>query len=421
MTIARYVGLSAEESFNQKDNPPEADFHVDITSATLDAPSDTQMFYGGGLQRSAKVHRPGFYSPDGNIVYAFDVRTITYLLAWTLGGYMFTEDAEGLNTHECYGSKDNILPSFVTRVGKDFFEHVFTGCVIDSLEIQVEDGFAVATATINAAQDAKDRLKEISELSLPEEYPLAFHEVTATKKDKDGNGEDISADVRSITININNNMDADQGRGLGSRHPYRIIAGERETTISKPLFYRGSGPLEELWGQETGVSQGGPETFELELDFDGGEFGAIKLLFPRCIYTQVQQQPSNRDITTQGTDVRALLGDEVELANGNGEKVETEVYAKVDNGEGRVMKDTLTYEVTFEEENEEDNVDIAIYSDEEKENEVETVTTGSGGTAIATLTRGDYWFTASKDGFEDYEGSFTVDADKTVTFTLMEV
>ena len=62
---------------------------------------------------------------SGNIVYAFDIKTIRWLLKWTLGGYVFT-DLD--NLHEIYASDDTDLPSFTARLGKDLFEHVFAGC-----------------------------------------------------------------------------------------------------------------------------------------------------------------------------------------------------------------------------------------------------------------------------------------------------
>ncbi len=331
MTVARYIGLANESQFNEE-TPPEAVVHLDIASSTLDAPTDTQMFYGGGLQRSARLHRPGFYAPTGNLVYAFDIKTIGYLLAWALGGYGYEADggtAVGHHKHQFYGSPLNILPSFVARVGKDHFEHIFSGCVINSLEIQVEDEFTMATADITAAKDSKGDLKEIPELLLPDEYPMAFYEVTAHKQYVGETDNEISAVVKSVTITIDNNQDADAGRGLGYRHPYRIIAGERETTISKPMFYEGSGPLEELWGETDGVSAAGPSPFQLRLVFDSGEHGTMEMRFPNTIYTQVQQQPSGRDEIVQETAARAVLGSEVTLHEGT--VVDTEVFVELEN------------------------------------------------------------------------------------------
>jgi len=109
----------------------------------------------------------GSIAPSGNIVYAFDIKTIRWLLKWTLGGYVFTDLG---NLHEIYASDNTDLPSFTARLGKDLFEHVFAGCKINSLEISVEDSFCQATAELIAVKDSKAVLKEQHELTLPADY-----------------------------------------------------------------------------------------------------------------------------------------------------------------------------------------------------------------------------------------------------------
>jgi len=47
------------------------------------------------------------------------------------------------------------------------------------------------------------------------------------------------------------------------------------------------------------------------------------------------------------------------------------------------------------------------------------VETDENGEVEKDLADGEYWFTASLDGYEDYEGDFEVeDADKTVDFEM---
>lgn len=342
MSIARYVGLAEETSFNQPASPA-AVTHVDIASSSLDVPSDTQLIYGGGLQRSAITHRPGFYSPSGNLVYAFDIRTIGFLLKWALGGYDFTASGGtgSLNLHEFYGTAENVLPSFVARVGKDHFEHVFSGCVINSLEITVEGEWCQATADIVAAKDSRADLVEIQNLLLSPAYPLAFYEVTASI-----DGSPSSCSVKSFTLTINNNQDAEAGRGLGQRHPCRIIAGERETTFSKDLFFENIAALQKIWGGTDGPSSEGPTEFAVELTFDSGDHGTMVVSMPKVIYTSVAQQPSGRDEITQSTSGRALM-DDVALADGS-TTVTSEIYIRLENEETRygVTVGTVTGTVT---------------------------------------------------------------------------
>ena len=330
MAVLRYLGLAEEGSYNP-DVAPQAAFHVDIASATLDVPGEAQMIYGGGLNRSAYLHRPGFYAPSGNIVYAMDIRTIAFLLKWALGGYKFT--AGDPNLHEIWGSSDSFLPSFCARLGKDLFEHVFHGCGINSLQIQVEGEFVLATAEIIAAKDSRADIKDVTDLLLPDEYPLAFHEVTA-KLGGTAVGDDKSADIKSLTININNNLSAEDGRGIGSRHPYRLPAGERELTISKQLWYEDIEQLQTYRGGNDGPANAGTTETELHITIDSGEFGNLVMSLPRFVYTNVQQQPSGRDELVQSTEGRAFMTDQM-LDDGTTE-ISTDAYVQVNNDGGEI-------------------------------------------------------------------------------------
>ncbi|MFA5543256.1 MAG: phage tail tube protein [Bacilli bacterium] len=315
--ILRYIGLAEETLFNQA---AEAVIHLDMASASLDSPADTQMVYAGGLQRGARTHRPGFYSPSGNIVYAFDVRSIAYLLKWALGGYLFTGGSP--NMHEFYGQNDIILPSFCTRLGKDRFEHVFTGCVINSLELKVEGEYCMVTADIIAAKDAKASLEEVSNLLLPEEYPLAFHEMTLAI------GSDVSAKFKDFTLTIANGLNAESGRSVGSRYPRRIPAGEREITFSANLWFENTDELEVYWGDSTGPADSGSTEFSPVITFDAGLGGSLEISLPTCIYTQVQQQPSGRDELVQAVAGKAFM-DTIELSDAS--NVESEILVTVEN------------------------------------------------------------------------------------------
>ena len=411
--ILRYLGLKEESSFNPG-TPPASEIHLDIASATLDSPTEAQMIYDGGMGRAPKLHRPGFYNPTGNIVYAFDIKTIAFLLKWALGGYAFTagltvvdgssveavddngtyrlemadadasnlpevgdvivlsgftedqnngnfkvlEILEGqggttdethitveqtlvneagttitiqhLNVQEAWGSGDVILDSFTARLGKDTFEHVFAGCVINSLEISVEGEYCMATADISSARDSKATIKNISDLALPDEYPLAFHEVTASLR-----GVDRSCDVKSLTLTINNNLDAESGRGLGTRYPCRIPAGQREVTLAKTLYFENTEELEQYWGAEDGPDDTiGSTEFAVELNFDAGIHGEMTITIPKFIYTQTPLQPSGRDEMEQETEGRAFQEGDVQLEDAS--TVDTDIYASISNNSSEV-------------------------------------------------------------------------------------
>lgn len=329
MSVLRYLGLARETVFNPAVPPPAA-FYVDIASASLDAPADTQIIYEGGLTRGVSLHRPGFYAPTGNIVYAFDIRTIAFLLRCALGGYRFTAGTPpALNTHEIWSSSGNVMPSFTARLGKDHFEHVFTGCVINSLEITVEGEYCMATAEVIAARDAKADIVSRESIILPDEYPLVFHEVTASIS-----GSDRSADIKSLTLSIGNNLAVESGRGLGSRHPYRIPAQNLDITLSMNLWYESSAELERYWGGAVGPVIGGSTEFPIVINFDSGTHGDMMIELPRFAYNQVQQQPGGRGEIVQSVAGRAFLASEALI--GGSPVVSTEILATVMNGQGNL-------------------------------------------------------------------------------------
>lgn len=328
MAVERYVGLAPETSYNQG-SPPAAVVHLDIASSTLDVPDNPNLVYGGGLDRSPRTFRPGFYAPSGNFMYAVDVNSIIYLLKWALNGYVFTsEGGTGtLNLHEIYGNSANVLDSFCARVGKDLFEHVFSGCVANQINLQVQGEFVNLTADILAAKDSKTTLTALASLLLPDAYPMAFHEVTASL-----DSVDQSAKVKSLNLTINNNMDVESGRGLGSRHPYRAVAKERETTIEMELFFANADLLEDFWGGASAPATTGPTDVPIVLSFDNGAAnGSMEITLPKVIYTNVKQQPSGRDEIVQSVTARALI-DTVTLEDTS--EVDTEISVRVENDIG---------------------------------------------------------------------------------------
>lgn len=333
MERMRYFGFAEEESYGESPSPG-ALIVVDQASSGLDTPADTQLLYEGGLTRGIRTHRPGFYAPTGNIVYGWDIGSIGWLLKWALGGYVFTsEGGEGaLNLHELYGSEESIMKSFCARLGKDVFEHVFSGCAVNSLELVADSDFCMATVDVVAAKDAKDTLKTITQVKalLPPGYPLAYHELSVERI----GASDISARIKSLTLSIGNNLDAMSGKTMAHRHPQRAIAGARDITLSMDVFYEDLDMLELLWGSDAGPVAGGSTPYGLQLVFNSGEHGTLTIRLPSLINTQVQQQPSGRDEIVQALVGRSIVG-EITL-NDEATKIETDIYCKLENVESEM-------------------------------------------------------------------------------------
>src|SRR5690554_121090 len=106
----RYIGIVEETEFGQEEIL-EPSVYLDIASTSLDTPSNTNLFYTGGLGRGTRNVIPGAYLIDGDLQYAADLDSIGYLLKWGLGEYKFT-DLEGQGLHEFYRTEYSNLPSF---------------------------------------------------------------------------------------------------------------------------------------------------------------------------------------------------------------------------------------------------------------------------------------------------------------------
>ena len=306
MPVLRYFAFHKEASYGESP-APVATRALDIASATLDVPTDPELIYGGGLGRMAKTKRPGFYAPSGNIVCAFDIHSIAHFLKWALGGYTYTVGAGGAtNKHECYGTDNLILPSFNARLGRDEFEHMFYGCSLNGLTLNIDGEYAMATLDVMAQKDEKVAIKTMAAVIalLPAQYPLAFHEVTATI-----GGSDVSAKVRTLEFSIANNLSAEAGRSIGSRHPRRMISGERKVSFSMGLYFDGTAQLERFWGSATGPDADGQIAFATTINLSAGADGSAAISLPACIMTDAKQPITGRGEISHTISATALQSD----------------------------------------------------------------------------------------------------------------
>ena len=322
--ILRYFGHGKEETFG---TAVAAVQHVDIASTTLDVPTGAEIIIEGGMGRGALRKRPGFYAPSGNIEYTWDIRSIGWMLRYALGGYQFTAGSgtPPIHTHEIYGTNYNMLPSFTARLGKDVFEHVFTGCTINTLALNVTDNLASATLGVVASTDANAQLKEPADLILPPEYPMAFYEFTAKINNKDQ-----STLIRSFTVNIGNNINTTSGRTIGSRYPRYFRAGNRECSINLALDFEDLTYLKEFWGDESGPSGTGSSEISLEITGTASTDEKIIFTFPRCVILGIQTQPRGREAIVQNLSLQAMTKPNLKLAD-NATEVSTDIYVKLTN------------------------------------------------------------------------------------------
>ena len=295
----RYIGIVEEPEFGTTNILTPA-IYLDIASTSLDAPSNPNLFYTGGLGRGTSKVVQGAYLPEGDIQYAADLHSIGYFFKWALGQYNFTEDIgephepHKMNLHEFYRTEYANLPSFQAAVGKDLFEHIFVGCSINSLTLETSNEFLNLTANVVCKEDIiEETIKDINLDMLPQNMPIAFHDVRAWIK-----GAEESAKIKSLTLTINNNINPEDGMGIGSKYTNRHIAGESNIDLSMELYFDDIGKIKDL--------QRG-RTFPVEIHIHA-EMDYLTILLPNCIYEVVNQQPSGRDEIVQSVECKALMG-----------------------------------------------------------------------------------------------------------------
>jgi len=216
-----------------------------------------------------------------------------------------------LKLHEFYGGNSPDLESFTIRAGKDVLEHVFAGCCFNTLSLTADSGLVMANLGIVAQKDSSATLKSVSELTLTTDYPLAFYEVLASV-----NESDVSTNVTSMVMNFNNNISTDRGRHLGSRFPTKFKGNARDITATIQMEFENETYLDLFWGADGVPSNTGSSEFPLLLTFNGGaEVGYMTMNLQNVYLESITTQPSGRDSLIQTLNIRAMLEEDVELAD----------------------------------------------------------------------------------------------------------
>ncbi|MFA5444713.1 MAG: phage tail tube protein [Bacteroidales bacterium] len=321
--IFRYIGIGKETSFG---SAADATIYLEPDSCSLDVPTEPEIVIKGGLGRMRRRKRPAFYSCGGNFVYAADVRSLGYVFRSVLDQYIYTA-GDTLNTHEFYGGNENTPTSWTVRAGKDLFEHIFLGCVANQTTINVSDGLVTVTQDLFAQKDDPNTIKGYVDVSalLPEEYPLAFYEVAASV-----NGVAVSTICRSLDITVANNVSRDGGRHLSSRYATSFKSAARDITMSMELEFEDMDMLELFWGGSDGPTDTGSTLFPLLLAFDGGDYGSMEICLPNAMMTSVPTQTKGTDLIYQKITCRALMGEDVELADET--TINTDILTTIESG-----------------------------------------------------------------------------------------
>jgi len=261
------------------------------------------------MDRTASRTKKGFYSPSGSSEYAMDLISLQYFLRYFGGNYNFTDNSSTgeFNLHEIYQTPNRKLPSFSAFVGKEKFEHQFSGCIIDKLGISVSDGLCNCNFDVLGRKDHRGPLKNESDIERHEGYPLAFYEVN-TYKDT----EDWSPKITNWAWEGSNSGAAIQGQG--DMHPRKIRVNASAPTLKIDMEFEDESLLQEYWGGPDGPTPK-TETFSLQSDFVDENGYSMNFKLHKCYLKNVPQTLEGSDAITQSLEM-GLLADIVTLDDG---------------------------------------------------------------------------------------------------------
>jgi hypothetical protein len=291
--VTRYLGFAEETTFGTAVAAVET---IDPGNAELDPAGDQALIYEG-VSRLDRIVAPAQYLSEGSIETSFDLEAFPWFLKWVLGGYSVS--GTGPYVHSFFPQDSALMKSFTARVGKDVFEHVFSGCVVGSLSLELDDSFLTASIDVLGGKDEKASLNATPTFTQGDIY--APHQVTATI-----NGVDESAFIESFSITIETGADNESGVTIGSRFPRRAFRGAFMVEMEMNLSFFSTTQLEKFWGTATGPTS----TTLLEFDTTINVGSNIVINIPRAVYTSMSQPLGGRDRIEQTATLRALVADD---------------------------------------------------------------------------------------------------------------
>lgn len=303
--MARYYGYRAETTYGVENtsNPIK---YLEVNKCTLAPPSGANLEIDTIEETPTRTKR-GFYSPSGDVEIALDIPTMIEFLYFTFGVKIDSGSAaEGL-VYEIYPNTSRKLPSFTSYVGLDDggandYEYIVYGCCISKLSIELSDGIAVATISIQAQKDGIDTLKTDSQIDIDDTYPIAFYEAETFI----GN-ENVSSRTTSLTFDFDNKITATNGQAFANMHPYRLPSSGKEPTVKTTVFYDGKDILIKYWGNATGpICNTTYETYKVVFEDENGN--KLTLLFPKFSFDNAPATLEGSEEIKQDLEFNILKG-----------------------------------------------------------------------------------------------------------------
>lgn len=167
-----------------------------------------------------------------------DVKNMPYLLSLALGSISSSSVADSAYTHTFTVNNTNATPRTATLTIKEGGVQTvqYLNCVCNSLNFEVSDGYAKATAEIIGQFPGTDTISE----SFSSETEFAYHQMSA----KFGTSLTAAASnsatpLKSFTLNINNNVLLDEAFLSGSNGitSGNLVMGRLQVTGSYSLHF----------------------------------------------------------------------------------------------------------------------------------------------------------------------------------------
>lgn len=198
------------------------------------------------------------------------------------------------------------LPSATLKVGRELMEHIFVGCVANSLEFSVESAFLMCTAEILAKKDTKSAVD-----TSQQDFASAL--ISATQNTfvgfRSGASEELTSYASQISLTMNNNVPAERAIRFGSRFPVKFRPGGFDLTGSFQIAFETLDEYTRFWGDSGGASDASVTKDQMGIDFvENVVDGWPKLSFnmPKVFLSSVAAEVSGRDPLDQRVEFEAL-------------------------------------------------------------------------------------------------------------------
>ena len=216
-----HVGLGIESLAAPNSAVAEAIF-VPWESFSLQAVAEKSMFNSArGLRNQSSDSMIRRRYSQGSIAFIPDAEIMPFFLSLALGSVSTAGPTDGTYTHTftVQNSNASVRTATVTVEEGAIQTAQYTNVVLNSLNLEVSDGYAMATAELIGGFPGTDTISE----SYAQETKFAYHHMTAKfGTDISDAGGNSATPLKAFSLNINNNIQLDEAFLSGSN---QIVSG----------------------------------------------------------------------------------------------------------------------------------------------------------------------------------------------------